>query len=344
MSSREQIGRFEVNLDRLLGSGGFGQVFRAVDQTASPPLYVAAKRGRVADLRREAQILELVAGHPAIIELHGFVEDPRPGGRAFLFLEICSGGELFDRLIDSGCLSERAARPFARNIAEALRHCLSRGIAHRDVKLENVMLSAEDPSALKLIDFGLACTVPLAPDGSLKPVLLYDCVGSKSYMAPELFFASAGYHAPPVDCWAYGVLVFSLLAGFFPFEEATASDWRYAKLAQSVANGVGPCDAIFRMYNRSCPFSPAAREFCDALLTIDATARATIEQCLNHTWLTPPPSTATARGAYLDDDVVYRTAERALAAGEEEGLVAPPPPDGAPRLMRQTARVLCAPP
>ena len=161
MSSREQIGRFEVNLDRLLGSGGFGQVFRAVDQTASPPLYVAAKRGRVADLRREAQILELVAGHPAIIELHGFVEDPRPGGKAFLFLEICSGGELFDRLIDSGCLSERAARPFARNIAEALRHCLSRGIAHRDVKLENVMLSAEDPSALKLIDFGLACTVRL---------------------------------------------------------------------------------------------------------------------------------------------------------------------------------------
>ena len=66
--------------------------------------------------------------------------------------------------------------------------------------------------------------MPLAPDGSLKPVLLTDCVGSTSYMAPELFFASEGYHAPPVDCWAYGVLVFSLLAGFFPFEEAKASD------------------------------------------------------------------------------------------------------------------------
>ena len=161
MSSREQIGRFEVNLDRLLGSGGFGQVFRAVDQTASPPLYVAAKRGRVADLRREAQILELVAGHPAIIELHGFVEDPRPGGKAFLFLEMCSGGELFERVSDGGQLSERAARPIAKGIAEALRHCLSRGVVHRNVGLENVTLSAEDPSALKLIDFGLACTVRL---------------------------------------------------------------------------------------------------------------------------------------------------------------------------------------
>ena len=151
-----------MNLDRLLGSGGFAQVFRAVDRTASPPLYVAAKRGSAEDLRKEAQALELVAGHPAVIGLHGFVEGPDPG-KAFLFLEMCSGGELFERVSDAGQLSERAALPIAKGIAEALRHCLSRGVVHRNVGIENVTLSAEDPSAIKLIDFGLACTVRLLP-------------------------------------------------------------------------------------------------------------------------------------------------------------------------------------
>ena len=158
---RAKVGRFEVNLDRVLGSGGFAQVFRAVDQTASPPLYVAAKHGTAEELRKEEQALERVAGHPAVIGLHGFVEGPDPG-EAFLFLEMCSGGELFERVSD-GPLSERAARPIAKGIAEALRHCLSRGVVHRNVGLENVMLSAEDPSAIKLIDFGLACTVRLLP-------------------------------------------------------------------------------------------------------------------------------------------------------------------------------------
>ena len=163
MSATERVGRFEVNLGCPLGHGGFGEVFRAVDRTATPPLYVAAKRSRrAADmemLRKEARALDLVAGHPFIIELLDFIETP--GGQTFLFLEFCGGGDLFDRAFVETApdkrLSERAARPIVRRIAEALRHCLSRGVSHRDLKFENVMLSAEDPTALKLIDFGYAC-------------------------------------------------------------------------------------------------------------------------------------------------------------------------------------------
>mmetsp|Transcript_4509 Transcript_4509/g.14529 ORF Transcript_4509/g.14529 Transcript_4509/m.14529 type:complete len:457 (+) Transcript_4509:90-1460(+) len=291
----ELIGeRFEVRLDRKLGVGGFGEVFFALDRSASQTLGVAAKRGSTAELRVEARMLEQVAGHPSVIGLIAFEEVHVPGP-SFLFLEMCSGGELFERVSDGGPLSERAALPIAKGIAEALRHCLSRGVVHRNVGLENVMLSAEDPNALKLIDFNLACMVPLAPDGSIEPVLLYDGVGAPTYMAPELWFASSGYHAPPVDCWAYGVLVFTLLSGFPPFEAAStagryAGNWRWSKFLQGVAGGASACDALYGMYNRPCPFSPPARQFCDGLLVIDANDRATLAQCLYHPWLTSQPA------------------------------------------------------
>ena len=208
MCLAELIGeRFEVRLDRTLGTGGFGTVFFALDRSASQTLSVAAKRGSAAELRAEARMLEQVAGHPSVIGLIAFEEVP--GGTAFLFLEICSGGELFERVTDGGPMQERVARSFAESIAEALRHCLSRGVVHRDVKLENVMIVGEDHRSIKLIDFGFACEVPLTPDGGVAPALRYDGVGTPTYMAPELWSASSGYLAPPVDCWAYGVLVFT---------------------------------------------------------------------------------------------------------------------------------------
>lgn len=333
--------RFEVNIDRMLGKGGFGDVYRALDTLADPPLEVAAKRGSPESLRQEAQMLEIVGRHPSIIGQHGYVETGP--FTAWMFVDYIGGGELFDRLIDSGNLSERATRPIAANIASALEHCLSRGVVHRDVKLENVMLCAEDPNALKLIDFGLATRLPLAPDGAIEPsALRYDGVGSRSWKAPELFFASAGYFPPPVDAWAYGVLVFSLLAGFFPFDEARSTDWRFARLAQDQARGVGPCDSIFGMYKRSCPFSRAAKEFVDALLWIDPTRRATIGWCLDHEWIEEPEPSSTAASA---EGVVYRSS----ADGVDWGIDTddePLPlrlPDGAPRLTRQAAGIGPAP-
>ena len=77
-------------------------------------------------------------------------------------MEMASGGELFDRLIESGSLSEKAAWPYVRGLVEALAHCHSKGVVHRDVKLENVMLCAEDPRAVRLIDFGLALQLDIA--------------------------------------------------------------------------------------------------------------------------------------------------------------------------------------
>merc|ERR1719261_793517 len=127
-----------------------------------PPIAVAAKNLTLSSesdretVQKEVDMLKLVAGHPSVITCHGFEEVAGPPKTAWVFMELASGGELFDRLIDSGNLTERATWPYARALVDGVLYCHSKGVVHRDVKLENIMLCVEDPHAIKLIDFGLA--------------------------------------------------------------------------------------------------------------------------------------------------------------------------------------------
>ena len=187
-----RIANFDVNLSRLLGEGGFGKVFRAKDLSEDPPLECAAKQMRACDLKaaleKEVELMRKVGDHPSIIGFRHFEQvadhsTPAVSNSAWIFMEMATGGELFDRLIDSGNLTERAVAPYFKGMVEGLLHCHQRRIVHRcriasppdippspphtphpphrrDIKLENVMLCAEDPHAIKLVDFGLAVCVP----------------------------------------------------------------------------------------------------------------------------------------------------------------------------------------
>lgn len=194
----------------------------------------------------------------------------------------------------------------------------------RDMKLENVMLCAEDPHAVKLVDFGLAVQVPQNADGSLQATLFYDRVGSKSYRAPEIL-ANAGYLGPPVDVWALGITIFSLVSGFFPLDEARASDWRFARLAQDQQRGVGPCDSIYAMYKRACPFTPELKELLNAMLTIDPAQRVTMAQISAHRF-------------FVTKEVRRRPTPRRHHA--TAGRVRPPPP-GAIRVAKSSSTPAC---
>ncbi|KAL3919030.1 MAG: hypothetical protein SGPRY_005781 [Prymnesium sp.] len=209
-----RVGACEVNLQCKLGDGGFGKVYRAKDSSEDPPVECAAKLVKIisqSDLdavKQEVQVLQAVAGHPSVIGLRDFVETKeasRNVRQAWLFMELATGGELFERLIDAGNLTERATWPYAKALLEGIAHCHSKGVIHRDVKLENIMLCAEDPNAIKLIDFGLATFTGLTPEGTPKDVLLYETVGTKSYRPPEVSnSARSGYLGPPVDVWSLG--------------------------------------------------------------------------------------------------------------------------------------------
>ena len=146
------------------------------------------------------------------------------------------------------------------------------------------MLCAEDPHAIKLVDFGLSLKVPQNPDGSLQETLFKGFAGSKSYMAPEIFKEGAGYLGPPVDVWSLGVTIFALVAGFFPLDEAGTSDKRFERLKKDQRRGVGSCDSIHAFYGRACPFTRLLKQLLDAMLMIDPTQRITMAHVVAHDW------------------------------------------------------------
>ena len=318
--------RWEVQFDRKLGEGGFGSVFLGRDTRDA--VDCAAKKVRLSDTRdREAfksehQVLMRVHDHASIISVLG---DATTEFDAYLFLELATGGELFDRL-EQGVLSEGAAWPYFKAMTLAVEHCHSRGIAHRDLKLENVMLVADDPHAIRLIDFGLAVQLRLTPDGQIDPTdRRQDIVGTKSYGAPEML--TRNYDATKIDIWSLGIVLFTLCAGFFPLEEAKLdSDWRFRKLVAEQQAGGGSCEAIFRMYQRACPFSEPLKDLIDAMLRIDPDARPGITVIAAHPWLLSVPAPLP----------VYRGSYRSLGATNNNAS----PPDGAPPIERQRARRL----
>lgn len=344
MASTQRVEHFEVQLNRVIGKGGFGAVYRAKDHSEEPPVECAAKllklrsKKDITAAEHEVEVLRLVVGHASVIELRGYFQlDGSSAGKldAWLFMEIATGGELFDRLVDSGNLTERATRPYAKALVQGVQHCHSKGVVHRDIKLENIMLCAEDPSALKLIDFGLAF---IADEGQLHEQRLHEQVGTKSYRAPEICEAKqSGYLGPPVDVWCIGIVIFSLASGFFPLDEAKPTDWRFKRLQQDQAAGLSACVSIYSMYKRACPFTAPLREMLDAMLMIDPQRRISLTEVAAHAWFEPP---AAQPAAYEEDDyaapVVFRSAG-CFDDEDEEELPPFEPPSEAMPIVRQPA-------
>lgn len=350
MAQRRTIGHFEVNVSRLLGDGGFGKVYRAkdlndaADECAAKHLILKSE-SEIEAVESEVKVLKVVASHPSVIQLKDYVEEQGSSSskkEAWLFMEMATGGELFDRLIDSGNLSEKAVRPFAKAMLEGVKHCHARGVVHRDLKLENIMLCAEDPFAVKLIDFGLAAIVGVDSTGKPNAELLRDPVGTKSYRAPEIAtHGSSGYLGPPVDVWSMGIVLFSLASGFFPLEEAKKSDWRFDRLQKDQTRGIGACDSIYAMYKRAVPFTADLRELLESMLTIDVTKRATVDDLLAHKWMNPkfsPESYGMADEDYDEGAIVYRSAGMDM---DDEMAEPFEPPMEAFKIMRQTAERFC---
>mgnify|MGYP002775920453 CR=1 FL=1 len=108
----------------------------------------------IEDVRREIQIMHHLTGQPNIVELKGAYEDR---SSVHLVMELCAGGELFDRIIAKGKYTERAAASLFRTIIEVIQTCHSLGVMHRDIKPENFLfLNKAEDSPLKTTDFGLS--------------------------------------------------------------------------------------------------------------------------------------------------------------------------------------------
>ncbi|MBA0762354.1 hypothetical protein Gotri_011988 [Gossypium trilobum] len=262
--------RNTYTIGKELGRGQFGVTYLCTHKVTGEQFAckTIAKRKLVnkediEDVRREVQIMHHLTGQPNVVELKGAYEDKHS---VHLVMELCAGGELFDRIIAKGHYSERAAASLLRIIVQIVHTCHSMGVFHRDLKPENfLLLNKEENSPLKATDFGLSLFYK--PGDVFK-----DIVGSAYYIAPEVLKRKYG---PEADIWSIGVMLYILLCGFPPFWAESENGIFSAILRGEIDFESDPWPAI----------SPQAKDLVTKMLNLDPKQRLTAQQVLNHPWI-----------------------------------------------------------
>nr|GMD06941.1 calcium-dependent protein kinase-like [Ipomoea batatas] len=258
------------SLGKELGRGQFGVTYLCTEISTRRPYACKSilKRKLVSkndkeDIKREIQIMQHMSGQPNIVEFKGAFEDRQS---VHLVMELCAGGELFDRIIARGHYSERAAADLIRQIVNVVHICHFMGVMHRDLKPENFLLSSKDENAmLKATDFGLSVFIE---EGKV----YRDIVGSAYYVAPEVLRRSYGKEA---DVWSAGVILYILLSGVPPFWAETEKGIFDCVLKGEIDFESDPWPSI----------SNGAKDLVRRMLTLDPRKRISSASVLEHPWL-----------------------------------------------------------
>ncbi|KAM7521256.1 hypothetical protein LguiB_020218 [Lonicera macranthoides] len=258
------------DLDKELGRGQFGVTYLCTEKSTG--LKYACKSisrqkivtdNDVEDVRREVLMLQHLTGQPNIVEFKGAYEDQH---YLHLVMELCSGGELFDRITAKGSYSEKEAARIGRQIVNVVHVCHFMGVLHRDLKPENFLLvSKDEDSPLKATDFGLSVFIE---EGKVYK----EIVGSAYYVAPEVLKRNYGKE---IDVWSAGVILYILLSGVPPFWAETEKGIFEAILQGNIDYESAPWPSI----------SAGAKDLIKKMLTKDPKKRITAAQALEHAWL-----------------------------------------------------------
>ncbi|VTX51518.1 Serine/threonine-protein kinase PknK [uncultured Actinomyces sp.] len=242
---------------RPLGSGGFADVFLCRQELPSREVAVkVARRDRGSDgeagIAREADVMALVSGHPAVAQLYG--AGRTPDGRPYLVMEYCPVANILDQVRQAPMSTDRAMSMVIRMCggAEMLHRA---GYVHRDIKPSNIMINAFGSPVLT--DFGVAEPVGADPRGGRDGF-------SVMWAPPEQIAGTACAH-PTQDVWALGATLWTLLMGRSPFEVEGGDNSAHA-VAQRVARGrvsridhPGVPDAVTAIVRRAMSLDPEQR-------------------------------------------------------------------------------------
>lgn len=266
-------------LGSTLGEGEFGKVKLGWRKDGKHPSQVAIKLIKrdtiVKDseseikIHREINSLRMLC-HPNIVNL---VEVLKSGKYIGIVLEYASGGELFDYILQHKYLKENQAKKLFAQLVSGVDYMHSKGLIHRDLKLENLLMDKH--KNIIISDFGFVNSYNRERNDLMKT----SC-GSPCYAAPELVLTQSPYSGRKVDIWSLGVILYAMLSGYLPFDDDTENE-----------DGAD----IMRLYNYICStpltfpeyVSPLARDLLRKIIVSDPAKRINMDEIRNHPWLSP---------------------------------------------------------
>lgn len=271
--TREKTRDIQTTLDfykiiKLIGKGNFGKVYRAVSVLTGKE--VAIKKFEKADIQNDQakQRIFQEAGnmkrlsHHNIAKLYEVFEN-----RASIFyvMEYATEGDLLNLIETRGPLDEDSARFIAVQIVHGLKHCHSKGVLHRDIKLDNILLS--DNFVVKICDFGISKLVK-------KGEVMTEDSGTAVYIAPEVI-TGKGYSGFQSDIWSLGVTLYIVLTGRMPFKPPANQSSEV--LHQLIKKGEFT-------FPENIPLSPDVQDLIKQMLCVNPEKRITVDQIMKHPW------------------------------------------------------------
>ncbi|KIJ13649.1 hypothetical protein PAXINDRAFT_100605 [Paxillus involutus ATCC 200175] len=206
---------------------------------------------------REAA-LSMLLHHPYICGMREMIIHQH---HYYMVFEYVNGGQMLDYIISHGRLRERVARKFARQIGSALDYCHRNSVVHRDLKIENILIS--ETGNIKIIDFGLSNLFDPASH-------LSTFCGSLYFAAPELLNAKV-YTGPEVDVWSFGVVLYVLVCGKVPFDDQSMPAL-HAKIKRGLVE--------YPVW-----LSAECKHLLSRMLVTNPAARASLSEVLEHPWM-----------------------------------------------------------
>uniref|UniRef100_A0A673YNQ2 Calcium/calmodulin-dependent protein kinase 1Da n=1 Tax=Salmo trutta TaxID=8032 RepID=A0A673YNQ2_SALTR len=248
--------------------GAFSEVVLAQERSTGKMFAVKcipkkALKGKESSIENEITVLRKIK-HENIVALEDIYES---SNHLYLIMQLVSGGELFDRIVEKGFYTEKDASTLIRQVLDAVDYLHKLGIVHRDLKPENLLyFNPQDESKIMISDFGLS-----KMEGS-GDVMSTAC-GTPGYVAPEVLAQKP--YSKAVDCWSIGVIAYILLCGYPPFYDENDS-----KLFEQILKADYEFDAPYWD-----DISDSAKDFIGSLMEKDPAKRFTCDQALRHPWI-----------------------------------------------------------
>ena len=269
---KEGMGDLYSNYElcNYIGKGGFGRVYKVRHKLSNQ--YRAMKiiqcksssEKQTLAINKEINILKSL-DHPNILKVYEFYSSDK---YVYIINELCTGGELFDKIVDVKYFSESAACNIMRQLLSAIAYCHEKGVIHRDLKPENILIESSEEKDkeffhIKVIDFG-TCEI-------LKKKKLTEQIGTSFYIAPEVL--KNGYNEK-CDLWSCGVILYILLCGSPPF---------YGKNEKEIFKKILDGNFTFRhkIWNK---ISNEAKNLVLKLLQVNPMKRLSAQEALEDVW------------------------------------------------------------